>query len=101
MRLTIKPGVRFEHDSLALGRILATLLLLDHPGTLVITSGSDGTHSPTSRHYRGEALDLRIWNLHDPEAVRAKIQAALGPKFTALMESDHIHVQVKKGGRYP
>ncbi len=100
-RLSLKPGAQFAHDSLALGRILATLLSLDYAGELVITSGSDGTHNPNSRHYRGEAVDIRTRNLPNPEAVRAQLAAALGPKFSVLNEGDHLHVQVKKGGRYP
>lgn len=100
-RVSIKAGVEFAHDSLALGRILATLLLLDHDGDLVITSGSDGAHSPTSRHYRGEAVDLRTRNMRDPKAVQRALMAALGPKFSVLDEGDHLHIQVRKGGRYP
>jgi hypothetical protein len=100
-RISLKAGVQFAHDSVALGRILATLLLLEEPSDLVITSGSDGTHDPNSRHYRGEAVDIRTRTLANPEAVRAKLAAVLGPKFSVINEGDHLHVQVRKGGRYP
>lgn len=100
-RLSVKTGVLFEHDSFALGRILAALLLLDYPGELVITSGSDGTHDPNSRHYRGEAVDIRTSNLANPSDVRRLLLAALGPKFSVIDEGNHLHIQVKKGGRYP
>ena len=109
MLLTIKAGVRFDRDSLALGRLLATLLLVPEPpwwkagSPLVITSGSDGSHLPHSKHYRGEALDLRVWGLtaSQREDLRAHIETALGKKFRVLDEVDHLHAQVRKGQSYP
>lgn len=100
-RVSVKPNVRFDVDSLALGRLLAALLTLDYYGDIVITSGSDGTHAKDSRHYRGEAIDIRTRNVPDPEGLRAKLETALGPKFRVLNEGDHLHAQVRKGGRYP
>ena len=35
-------------------------LLFNRP--LVVTSGNDGRHSRTSRHYRGMAIDIRSWD---------------------------------------
>lgn len=99
--LNIKDGVEFKIDSFALGRMLATLLTLPYNGPIVITAGSDGQHQPNSRHYKGEAIDIRIWNLPNVEEFRALFAKALGPKFTVLLEGDHIHCQVKKGGHYP
>lgn len=101
MKLTIKTGVKFDKDSLALGRMLGALLTLDYQGDVVITAGSDGKHAVGSRHYVGEALDIRKWNIKDVPAFIKLLQKALGPKFSVLEESDHIHVQVRKGGRYP
>lgn len=107
VKLTIKPGVKFDHDSLALGRILATLLLWDYDGEVVITAGSNGTHAPKSRHYTGEAVDIRTHNFTLPvDTLRASLQAALGPKFVVIWESpntpnSHLHVQVRKATTYP
>ncbi len=81
--------------------MLAVLLLLDYPGEVIITSGSDGKHSPTSRHYKGEAIDIRKWNLKDYKGFQEAYQAALGPKFFVLDEPDHLHCQVAKGKTYP
>lgn len=81
--------------------MLASLLTLDVTGEIVITAGSDGKHMAGSRHYLGEALDIRKWNIADVPAFVKALQAQLGPKFSVLVEADHIHVQVKKGGRYP
>ena len=101
LTLKIKPGVKFSKDSLALGRLLATLLTLDYNGEVVITSGSDGQHMTGSKHYTGEAIDIRSFNLSDPEGFRGLFERALGPKFRVLLESDHIHAQVKRGLTYP
>jgi hypothetical protein len=104
--VSVKPGVRFERDALALSRILSTLLLLPDVGpvrSLVITSGTDGSHMPNSKHYRGEAVDIRTrdWTPAVREQVRAALERELGPKFGVLDEGDHLHVQVKKGQVYP
>ena len=63
---------------------------------VVITSGIDGKHSSGSLHYKGYALDLRIWNLPNPELAQNAAQAlreALGEDFDVVLEKDHIHVE--------
>ena len=61
----------------------------------VITSGTDGQHSPLSLHYRGWALDFRTTSLPKLHygIVTAEIRAALGPDYDAVFESDHLHVE--------
>ena len=111
--LTTKPGVRFAVISPALvhmldvvERLSRTLDGLPDEG-LVITSGSDGRHMVGSRHYSGEAIDLRSKNLR-PD-VRARLLVALrdelGEPFTVLLEDEdtpnvHLHIQVTKGRRF-
>lgn len=62
---------------------------------LVITSGTDGQHKPGSKHYTGEALDIRSFNI--PEALRPKViahlQARLGSDYQVIVEQDHIHIE--------
>lgn len=61
---------------------------------LVITSANDGKHMKGSKHYSGEALDLRIWNLMgDEAAVTAELQKELGPDYDVVLEKDHIHLE--------
>ena len=106
-RVTTKPGVRFGGFTAALCRILTVVeecaRPLIEPPEVVITSGSDGTHKPTSQHYTFSAVDIRTRNFTPTMRARfaASLAARLGPKFTVLDEGDHWHVQVKKGGRYP
>jgi hypothetical protein len=107
--------VAFEVESLALCRMLGQLLLLEplalEPGgraplvidTLTITSGSDGAHKPGSKHYIGEAIDVRTrdWSDETRAVMRDYVAAALGPKFRVIDEVDHLHVQVIREGQYP
>lgn len=63
---------------------------------LVITSGSDGKHKPTSLHYKGLALDFRTRDLRPPSAVinvAHRLRAALGADFDVVVEGDHIHLE--------
>lgn len=100
MAVSLKPGVKFEVESLGLARILASVLICGRVEDLVITSGSDGKHAPNSRHYKGEAVDIRTSNLKDRAATIDRLKRTLGPMFTVLDEGDHLHVQVKKGMTY-
>ena len=63
--------------------------------TVVITSGTDGSHKKNSLHYTGDALDLRISNLTTEQ--RGKLLAGLltrlGDNYDVILEPDHIHVE--------
>lgn len=87
--------------------------------TLVITSGSDTTFArgSASKHYTGNALDIRTNNLKNPDgtnytddqkaALARQIRAELGSDYTVIFESprnkykspEHIHIQYNKGTR--
>jgi len=64
---------------------------------LVITPGTDGTHSEKSKHYAGSALDFRVWNLPNYEVeapqLAKQLQDKLGRDFLVLFEQDHFHIQ--------
>jgi len=67
--------------------------------SVTITSGIEGTHSATSSHYEGRALDFRLPS-KAPDAnakVVGLLQEAVGNDFLVLLETDHIHIQVKRG----
>jgi hypothetical protein len=63
--------------------------------TLVITSGTDGSHMNGSKHYTGEALDVRISNLSKAEIVlvMSLIRKRLGSDYDVILEKDHIHLE--------
>jgi hypothetical protein len=90
------------------------------PGELVITAIYDGKHLPDSKHYLGEAVDIRSKNfatLADRTTFRKELEDALnnhplataqgvGNRFRVLFEdagtdNEHLHVQVKKGSNFP
>lgn len=89
------------------------------PTELVITSIYDGEHLPDSRHYRGQAIDIRSKNFaktSDKLLFRRELENALnthplalaqgvGNSFRVLLENpegdnEHFHVQVRKGGEF-
>lgn len=62
---------------------------------LTVTSLLEGQHVPNSRHYVGQAADLRT-NIFDDatkRAIASELQAALGSGYRVIVESDHIHFQ--------
>ena len=67
--------------------------------TFVVTSGIEGRHSPTSSHYEGRAIDVRLPSKKNRQQIAKKYQKTLGRKYFVLLENDHIHVQVKRGVR--
>ena len=64
---------------------------------LVITSLNDSTHSDTSRHYQGMAVDFRTRHLrnNDPQIITQLIKERLGKQFLVLFERNHIHISYK------
>jgi hypothetical protein len=112
--LTTKATVRFRVITPALLYMLDVIEKLSReffglPAEgLVITSGSDGTHMEGSKHYTGEAIDLRTKTLNPTlrSSLIATLRAQLGTQFTVLLEHageplEHVHIQVKKGRRFP
>ena len=80
-----------------------------HPDKLVITAMSNGVHMKDSKHYTGEAIDLRSNNFSSRDAkrtFRSEFEKFLGPKFRVLLEgettiNEHFHIQVRKGMEFP
>lgn len=66
-----------------------------HKTEVVITSLMDGTHKKNSKHYSGEAADLRIWAF-DPiqvKLVAEDLKKELGKDYDVVIEGDHIHIE--------
>ena len=68
---------------------------------VTITSGTDGSHRSNSKHYSGEALDIRTKNFPTRRAKQEFITAVLlrlGPDYEMFLESEgkpqeHVHVE--------
>jgi|GEM_PF-1465281 hypothetical protein len=68
--------------------------------TPVITSGNEGTdgdgvHMDGSKHYTGDAVDLRTNNLTQSQIddVSSTLSSSLGDDYDVVVESTHIHVE--------
>jgi len=62
----------------------------------VVTSLLDGTHSRTSLHYTGCAVDLRTRNVPSVEQqqkITEALRKALTADYDVVLESDHIHIE--------
>ena len=69
---------------------------------LVITSVCDGKHKKNSKHYDGDAFDMRTWidetsgvqmspdTKHD---IAVKLAYALGEDWDVVVESTHVHIE--------
>lgn len=80
---------------------VADAVYAKHGVDCVVTSGDEGTHSRGSRHYSGDAVDLRTRTLGagDRSQVRFELAEALGDAFDVVLEGTHIHVEYQpKGG---
>ena len=62
---------------------------------LTITSGTDGKHMRGSKHYSGEALDIRTRGLTKSNVTRVlgTLSARLGREYDVVLEKDHIHIE--------
>ena len=102
-RITCKPGVQMATTHPVTLRGLADLaelwdtILPQHP--FVVTSLTDGSHLPDSRHYLGLAFDVRIHGV--PQAHLELIVRqfkAVHPGWRVLVESlaeprEHLHAE--------
>lgn len=63
--------------------------------TLVVTAGIDGTHMEGSKHYSGEALDIRKFTLQSDQRkdFLVRIRKHLGPSYDVVEEPDHFHIE--------
>lgn len=97
--LHVKPGVKFTTLRPVLVDIFMALndisLILQHD--ITITSGSEGTHMAGSKHYTGEAIDIRTKDLTDDQRQRLwfALKQHLGPHYDVVEEFNppHIHIE--------
>lgn len=61
--------------------------------TIMITSATDGQHMAHSRHYKGDALDLRSRDLPDSIGMADQLRDSLSDEYDVILETDHIHVE--------
>ncbi|MFH1897405.1 MAG: hypothetical protein ABH886_04090 [Candidatus Desantisbacteria bacterium] len=61
----------------------------------VVTYTTNGTHSPGSKHYTGNAIDLRTRDLatYQSEEIVRTLKNNLSRDYDIIFESDHIHIE--------
>ena len=62
----------------------------------VVTSCVDGQHKDHSRHYTGNAFDMRTWYFasdKDTKDYVDDLRVILGADYDVVLESNHIHVE--------
>lgn len=98
--MRLKAGVRLHglQPQLVLAAMIAEPLWRELGAPeLVITSGTDSTHSGRSCHYAGAALDFRTSNLPGGNADAGKaateLQFRLSSDYQVIAEADHVHVE--------
>ncbi len=95
--IAIKEGASIR--GLGVEMLFATLIveqvLKENGSPCIITSGTDGEHSRGSEHYKGDAMDYRIWYLRKDqlEQVVLVMKKRLGSDFDVVLEPTHIHVE--------
>jgi len=100
--MRLKKGVRtFIGWSEGILKVLPTIqTACDNYGVeFVVTSGVEGRHKQDSKHYEGNALDMRSREFNGGsmgEECRSfceYLQAVLGGDYFVLQEGHHIHIQ--------
>lgn len=96
---SIKPGVDLSDLSQEMfqGMGIVASVYFSMGYNCTVTSGRDGTHMPTSKHYDrpGNALDFRTRDViaKDRQQLANAVKAAIGKSFDVVLEGDHLHVE--------
>lgn len=92
--IAIKPGVRVEglQPEILLALFIAHELFKEQAQTITLTCGTDGQHKASSRHYCGQAVDIRLPTAGKERLVE-QLAGRLGEGYDVVLEGDHIHVE--------
>ena len=97
--MKIKPGVRLTgmQPQMVLAAVIAESVFVKYGVECVLTSGVEGKHSGTCRHYLGFAIDTRSrdFNPADIPKVLAALKEALTDEFYVAFETNHFHISFK------
>ena len=95
--MEFKPGVRVRGSSadLVLGLMVLNSIFEAEGQRMVVTSVSEGQHSPKSLHYKGMAADVRTRDIPDRALSRiiAHARSALTADYDLVRERSHLHLE--------
>lgn len=60
---------------------------------MTITSAKDGKHMSNSKHYSGNAIDIRTRDMKEINDTAREIKFELGEDYDVIVEKDHIHIE--------
>lgn len=61
--------------------------------SMTITSACDGKHMENSKHYSGNAIDIRTFDMNFAIYNKHLIQNILGNDYDVVLEDNHIHIE--------
>lgn len=99
--MRLKEGVNLDgvHYLLFYAAVIYDVLhqqLIGTDGTL--TSARDSQHADHSWHYQGRAIDVRTYDIPNPEQLATMLRQWLpAPTFRVIVEVDHIHIDAPAG----
>jgi len=91
--LKIKTGVRPRSFVILAAAANAALFMGIE---VTITAGTDGKHMTGSKHYTGEAVDIRTSSFASPQELDAfvmHLEGRLPTGYHVIRERDHLHVE--------
>ena len=95
--MKLKSGVCVTgiQPEMIVGLIAAQAVFAALEYDFVITSVTEGKHRKGSRHYSGQAIDIRTRHLSDEVAIEAlsRIKKALPNDFDCIKEKTHLHLE--------
>ena len=95
----IKTGVNVRgiQPEILLARIVAGEIFARYGADAIITSGLEGKHKKTSKHYKGQAIDLRVRHIDRRlwPVVTEALKKALGPQYDVILEGRKLHIHIE------
>lgn len=69
---------------------------------IVVTAGFDGSHKIGSKHYEGNAFDMRTWktlyNSNQLNNLVENLRSNLGNDYDIVLHSTHLHIEYDPKG---
>jgi hypothetical protein len=96
--MNFKHGVKYSIDGVVRIFMVADEIWRDLGAELVVTSLMEGEHRNGSKHYVGDAADLRSRYFSEEKKLQAvrRLRASLGDDYDVVVHSTHIHCEYDK-----
>ena len=87
--------VKYLKPEILLAILIIRDVYTDFNEKLTITSVTDGTHNPNSKHSGGYAVDLRTRYLSSDTMIHiaTELRTRLTQDYDIIIERDHLHVE--------